>query len=239
MIPVACIARRARRGLILFLALGWWSITGAAQAGYVTQTLIFDQSNTFADGINYGAVFMEAYDGIGAPGGGLSAGQVRFSFTLTIPAEYGGIGDNFGFQKIGFNTDLTISAAQITAPPGWSVLYDQTMNGFGFFSVVLQGTGNSRVQSPVVLIDGLGTNATLDHFLILSTKKNGEPPDEGGAVFAGHVAGFNNSPGSHYIGDPLPETDEPISEAPEPATWILALCGISALGVTRFHRGKQ
>src|SRR5262245_26322914 len=104
-----------------------------ARADYLTQTIAFDQSNALPDGVAYGTYQVEAYDGIGPTGGGLTAGEVRLTFTATALASYGNLG-NFGIQKVGFNTDLNLLAGQIDPPPGWKLTPGAEMSGFGRFT---------------------------------------------------------------------------------------------------------
>ena len=94
-----------------------------------------DQSNSFADGINYGSVQIDA-DSV--------LGTVQFTVDAFTPAVYGAIGPNFGIQSFGFNfQNLTSTpAAWGTAlPAGWSQ-NDAGGNedGFGSFMVTEDGT---------------------------------------------------------------------------------------------------
>src|SRR5262245_14671495 len=93
--------------LLLFL-----TCASQARADYVSYTMALDQSNVMPDGVKYGSVVVEAYDGVGAPGGGLSAGSVRLTFTADVLPVYGKL-SNFGIDKVGFNTDLDLSKGQI------------------------------------------------------------------------------------------------------------------------------
>src|SRR5688572_21108352 len=49
------------------------ALAAPARAEYVTRTYLFDQSNRLPDGIVFGGVTIEAYDGTGDAGGGLAA----------------------------------------------------------------------------------------------------------------------------------------------------------------------
>ena len=62
-----------------------------ARAGYATQTFTLNQSNGLADGVNYGSVQVQAYNGVGANPSSLSAGQVVFTVTVNS-AAYGSLG---------------------------------------------------------------------------------------------------------------------------------------------------
>jgi hypothetical protein len=214
-----------------------------AHAGYVQQTFTLDQSNTFADGIMYGTVKVEAYDGSGsAMGSGLSAGQVRFTVTLDKPSVYGPLNpasgwDNFGMDKFAFDTSLHVTAGQISGPSGWSASFGKAMDGFGKFSVELAGGGNSRVTTGVFTITGItGLDAShmVADFEIGSKDGKGKTPPEGSVFFAAHVGGFPN--GSNFIGG---NTDPPPQNSPEPTTLALTLVGAAGLGLARYLRRKQ
>ncbi|MCS6849620.1 MAG: hypothetical protein NZ700_00445 [Gemmataceae bacterium] len=227
--PLPCVPGGLTLGLSVVLLHG---LAPAIQAGYVSHHFSMNQSNELADGVVYGSVHFEAYDGIGPAGGGLSAGQVRLTLSATQPPAYGGVGKNFGIQKFGFMTSLSIPADDISGPAGWSVGFNRTMDGFGRFSVVLSGTGSSRVNPAVITISNLGSGARLENFLVGSRTSSGDVPPEGAAYFAAHVAGFKCQPGSHYIAAPAV-----VREAPVPPTWALALAGSGCWGVCSGWRG--
>jgi hypothetical protein len=234
-----------------------------AHADYVSQPVSIDQSNTMKDGVVYGSVLVEAYNGVGAAGGGLNAGEVRLTYSASAIPDYGTISKTFGIGEVGFNTDLALSSGQITGPAGWKLDSAKTISGFGKFSWGLQGNaeGGSRPNPVTVLITGLGADATLEHFLLGSVGAGKNPPSEGSVFFAMHVAGFETpgaSPvGSHFVGgsgvneppppggsgeDPPgdPGNDPPppggggeVRPTPEPSALLLA--GISA-GCVGFYR---
>src|SRR3954451_22475384 len=92
----------------LLAVLGACLLAAPASAGYLTNSYTFTQSNTLADGVNYGTVTIEAYDGNGAGGGGLAAGQIKLTIDVTT-APYTTVGSKFGIQSFGFNfQNLTI-----------------------------------------------------------------------------------------------------------------------------------
>src|SRR3954471_18009029 len=103
--------------LLLAAALGF---TQPARGGYLTETVTLDVSNELGSGAAYGTVKVEAYDGVGATGGGLKAGEVRLTFAAD-PTAYDSVGPKFGLHTVGFNTDLSLAAAQIVTPAGWKL----------------------------------------------------------------------------------------------------------------------
>lgn len=79
-------------------------------------------------------------------------------------------------------------------------------------------------------ISGLGVNANVNNFLVLSKKKNGTPPDEGEVYFVGHVAGYTNDGGSQFVGA------DTLIPTPEPASLLFACVGFGGLGLVRLVR---
>ena len=73
--------------------------TMPAVANVTTGSWFMDQSNTFADGINYGQVDITAND---------TSGEVSFTVDAFIVGSYGDPCnfDNFGIQSFGFNTNI-------------------------------------------------------------------------------------------------------------------------------------
>src|SRR4051794_15077119 len=138
-------------------------VAGAARADYLTETVALNFSDKTGSG-SYGTVTIQAYDGVNAPGGGLSAGQVRLTFHRSgAPAS----GDDLvnGFQAVGFNTDLSITNAQITGPTvGWKAVAHPSLGGLGTFSWSV-GTLKDFQNDASVLISGLNNNATPSHFV--------------------------------------------------------------------------
>ena len=207
--------------------------SATVRADYVAQTVILDQSNKLSDGVNYGSVKIEAYNGVGAAGGGLAVGQVRITYTPTIVPAYGTVSSDFGFSAVNFNTDLALTNKQIAIPKGWAVSSPATSGGFGSFIWGAEDIGkNNKKQNPmVVLISGLGVDATLKHFLLPSVggKKQGT------ATFAGQVQSLNTGPNdtsethSHWIAGSAVLT-------PEPGT--LAMCGAAAVSLLLTRRRK-
>src|SRR5262245_10025593 len=161
------------RTLLALLLAGVVLGTAAPPAAADLITYNLDQSNTLPDGLVYGTVTVEALQNLG---------EVKITYTAN-PALYSATRQNFGFNTIGFNTDLSLQSSQFTLPSGWKLYSNGNLNMFGVFSWKLTTT---KQEAPVVtlLIDGLGNNATLDHFTLDS--KGGEP-----VYFAGHIINFS------------------------------------------------
>ena len=204
-------------------------------ADYVFQTVTLDQSNALNNGVNYGSVLIEAYDG-GVGGGGLSTGQVRLTFTASNASNYTSLGKTFGIGEVAFNTDLALTAGQISGPGGWTLSNTKSISGFGKFSWDLSGSaaGGSRPNPVSVTISGLGANATLQHFLFGSAGDGVNPPPLGSVDFAMFVAGFTTTDptiGGHFVGGPfgVPPPGgqgEPPAATPEPSTLVLGGIGL-------------
>ncbi|MCI0376572.1 MAG: PEP-CTERM sorting domain-containing protein [Gemmataceae bacterium] len=210
----------------------------AARADYVSQIHVLDQSNTFKDGVHYGNVVIEAYDGVGAAGGGLSAGQVRITFAAASLPDYG-VQLNFGFDKVGFGTDLMLKKSQFDAPFAWKMKSDDQLDGFGRFTWVAdQFLPHHRLKTIALTISGLGTDATLEHFLIASANKSGHEPPQGASYFAGRLGGFltlcdGKLTINHFVGAPA------LEHAPEPSTLALAGLACCCIGVLRLARRRK
>src|SRR6266404_9230967 len=114
------------------LALGIWALVQAppALADYVSQSVSLDQSNALKDGVSYGSVLIEAYDGVGIGGGGLNKGEVRLTYAASIVPDYNSVSKTFGIQGVGFNTDLSLASGQITGPLGWTLGNKKSLSGF-------------------------------------------------------------------------------------------------------------
>jgi hypothetical protein len=158
------------------------------------------------------------------------------TFFIETLAEYGTL-ENFGIDRVAFNTKLTLAASQIAGPVDWAVSADSQLNGFGNFSWNVQKQkGPDRLNPVVVTITDLGTGAIPANFLVLSTQKNGKAPPQGATVFAAHVAGFsgteaNNFTDGHFIGDDPPR----VTDSPEPSSLVLLGLGLGGLGLARLR----
>lgn len=220
--------------------------TQPAKAAYQAKTYTFTQSNVLADGVNYGTITVESYDGIGATGGSLLTGQIRFTVTAAT-APYAsvdpGVG-KFGIQDFGFNFDkLTITATDIAAVPssGWTFNVTNSGGGFGPFSkfdATADASGNDRRNPLVILIKNQGTNALIAN---VTLSNDGTPP----SYFAAHVAGFslsNSATTSHKIAVTNLSDNGGLGDAiatPAPAGFVLLASALPVFGLRRLIRRKR
>src|SRR3990167_3461282 len=103
------------KSMVRVVALfGLTLVTSSVRANITSGSWFMDQSNTFADGTNYGRVDIEADD---------VAGTVKFTVdAFDVQPLYGTL-TNFGLQKFGFNFDNVTSlpsAWALALPSGWS-----------------------------------------------------------------------------------------------------------------------
>lgn len=238
--------RKQSVGILMLLLPGLALSPPSARADYVAHELNFTLSNDLADNVVYGMVYVEAYDGVGAPGGGLAAGQVRITASANIdPNAYpNGVFKNFGLQKLAFNTDLALNETDVSAPPGWSLSGNGNVSEFGRFTWVASGPGDTRQNPAVILISNLGLNATPDHFLLPSEDPGTSEP----IFFAGHIAGYYGEPSSHHVAVPGWVAVPPppgggagpdLTTVPEPSTLVLALLGVGGCAAPLLRRFRR
>jgi len=236
-----------------FAALAMHGALSAARADYISQSVTLDQSNTLKDGLAYGSVLIEAYDGVGSGGGGLKAGEVRLTYAANPGADYASLSKTFGIDHVGFNTDLAILADQINPPSGWKISNRKSLASFGKFTWNADGSakGGTRPNPVTLVIGGLGKDATVGHFLIGSDGPEKGPPTEDSVYFAMHVAGFtanaNPNIGSHWVGGsgvdldlpPPPEGAGELQPTPEPTGFLLAAFGAGCVWFGRWWRFRR
>jgi hypothetical protein len=222
----------------------------AALADYISQTV--GLSSTAPNPIS-GSVQIEAYDGQGAAGGGLNAGQVRLTFHANAPI--GNVGDFSGFEGVGFNTDLSLNPSQITGPMKWGASSNRYYSIARFPWVVrataLDSFTGSWLGMPdlvydgrlplhndlSVLISGLGSNATHAHFQFPAEK--GTP-----AVFYGEWWDLRDDAfGFHFSSQILVASESGSASGPlatpEPSTLFLCCLGLAGLLARRVLQRRQ
>lgn len=215
--------------LLAGIALG--TVPPVATADFIVYNL--DQTNKLANGVEYGTVKVDADIGLG---------QIKLTFAAAT-APYNAVGPNFGFNTIGFNTDLDLKAEQFKLPAGWKLTGNSNLGSFGKFTWK-GSTSNQQAPSVTVQIDGLAGGATTAHFALPSAGGNS-------LFFAGHVMDFTlkgSNVTSHWVGGsaalPPPPDDpdlppppsgggETPSPTPEPSGLVLGFGALAGLGLAR------
>ncbi|HVK17962.1 MAG TPA: hypothetical protein VM533_13520 [Fimbriiglobus sp.] len=236
-------------GSCVLAVIGLLIADGTAHGGYEVRTFDITYSNTYADGVNYGTVQVESYDGVGASGGGLEAGRVKFTVTANRLPIYGDTsGQNFGWGSFAFNTllniDLQMGVNLVNLDPTATLhknksvepTLDENRNysQYGWFDWVLSWTPSTQQDYFSFEIDtGNDSLAHVANFVQLSrTSKDLNSAAAGdGMLYAGHIMGYGASPGSHKVGANAPPA------VPAPPTVILA--GIGMLGFGGWARLRR
>jgi hypothetical protein len=185
-----------------------------ASGTITTGSWYMDQSDIFADGVNYGQVDILA---------DTADGTVKFTVdAFDVQPTYGTL-SNFGIQLFGFNYSNDVLASSSTWSVDLPAHWDQSagqIDGFGMFQVTEDTTGGFR-KDPLVFTIHLPVNhfeeAVAGYFAIPSTGSV-----EGEVYFAAHIAGFSNlTADSHKVGGS--------TSVPEPITLSLLVFGGLAL----------
>lgn len=146
------------RALMVVATASMLLVPAGVRADYVSVSVPL-HSPSLA-GPNVGNVVAESNDGSSTVNG-LMFGQVRLTYSVNpvagcgAIAPYGAIGPQFGFQQVGFNTDLSISEGQIALPEGYALNLPSSPIIWAYGK-----TGNDRAPSVTVLFSGLGNQAT-------------------------------------------------------------------------------
>jgi len=147
------------------LAIGIGATT--AHADYM-RALAYSDAQTQTGG----TVLIESYDGIGAGGGGLAAGQIRLTLDIgdwrpSYPGAVGGVQDFF------FSTNLNLKVSQFTVPVGYSVLIG---GPYAPGTIDISNNDPNHLLSQFsILISGLGTSANTND---IAHNKAGEIGDD-------------------------------------------------------------
>jgi hypothetical protein len=191
----------------------------AGNASAASITYFLDQSNTegtWPDGVNY--LQVDIFDSITNPG------DIEFLVTALAPLTVSA-GTNFGIQAFGFNSNYTLTGANIVDPAGWTA-GSGTLNGFGLYEVREAGNGGNRQNPLSFRITGVSGDTPLDYAVLHPLGGGGQ----GNYFFAAHVAGMTTGPGSAYFGG------NATTVVPVPAAaWLLG----SALGLLGWMRRRD
>lgn len=203
----------------LALALSFATPAQAASVSY-----FLDQSNVFADGVNY----LQVTIADGADG--------AIDFTVEALAPLLSIaGSNFGIQGFAFNVGSGSDATNLDVtnlPAGWRTRADFRMASFGVFDIKVNGGGASRLSSFSFSINGIEGD-TPEDYLALSTRRAAD----GNQFFAAKVGGFLCQEGakkcfsSGYFGGS--------TAVPLPAAAWLFLTGMAGVAIRARRRSTS
>lgn len=210
-----------------------------ARADFIENGYWMTMSDRLPSGTPYGA-FSYAADN-GKPGyhvpSVVAPGQILLSY-LPMPQvwkfDFHPVPGIWGVDAVAFNTDLSLSPAQIQLPTGWTPSHNDSMNGFGTFTWVARATdpkyrnGDNWLN---LVISGLGDKADLRHFTFNSQVDPRGPTPQTPAFYAAHVSGGTATAADGFI------TEQTIAGtivgAPEPST--LAICGLGMAAIGAAH----
>lgn len=153
------------------------------------------------------------------------AGDINFKVE-TLATLSSLAANKFGIDQFGFNTSIALTDANITGEPAnWSLLGAGNMDGFGGFSFREDTNGaNNRVDPLMFSITGI-VGDSIDDYIGPSSGNAGE----GNALFAAHVAGFDDGAGntSGFFATPVPVPA---------AVWLFGSGLLGLIGIARRRR---
>lgn len=194
------------------------SALSAAPAFGVSVSYYLDQSNInaspYLDGQNFLQVTIS--DNVN--------GNIDFVVQTLAPLS-SHTGTNYGITSFGFNTVLSVTAANIVGPAGWSLDSAKNQDGFGKFASIVNATGQYRADPLTFSIAGISGDTPMS-YVNLSSGNAGE----GNVYFAAHVAGFSTQTTSGYFGGSAP--------VPEPETYAMLLAGLGMVGCAAARRKR-
>jgi len=120
-------------------------------------------------------------------------------------------GQNFGIQTFGFNKN-TSASINVSLPDNWSIDYNNNLDGYGLFMLVLSTNGQYR-KNPLEFSITSTDPINILNFIVYNTD---------GYPFATHIADFtingNNKTSAWF-------------SVPEPGILLLLGLGLSAVGI--------